>query len=106
MRNFAILGTVLIVVTSALALFIKYHPFQKEEKIAVRDEMSLRHIAERNNVPIDAMIPLLPAERRSGRTATLLGLHEPVKDLGLDKETIIVTVRSAQAEGFPSMEVQ
>ena len=63
MRAFAILGAVLVTITSASALFIKYHPFQEEKRIAVREEMSLRHIAERNNVPIDAMVPLLPPER-------------------------------------------
>jgi polyferredoxin len=105
MRTYAFLGVVLVVITSALALFIKYHPFQEEEKIAVRDEMSLRHVAERNNVPIDAMIPLLPPEHRTGRVATLLGLHKPVKDLGLGKETITSAIRVAQAKGFPTQDV-
>jgi polyferredoxin len=105
MRTFAILGAALVVTTSAMALFIKYHPFQEEEQIAVRDEMSLRHIAERNNVPIDAMIPLLPPEHRTGRARTLLGLHEPVKELGLRKEAIVAAIRSAQAEGFPATDV-
>lgn len=105
MRTFAILGVSLMVTTSAMALFIKYHPFQEEEQIAVRDEMSLRHIAERNNVSIDEMIPLLPPEYRTGRARTLLGLHEPVKELGLRKEAIVATIRRAQAEGFPATDV-
>ncbi len=105
MRNFAILSAVFIATTSALALFIKYRPFQEEEQSAVRDEMSLRHIAERNNVPIDAMTPLLPPEHRGGRVATLLGLHEPVKDLGLQKSNIVAAVQTAQAEGFPWQDV-
>lgn len=100
MRNFGILGAVFVIITSILALFIKYHPFKEEVKIAVRDEMSLRHIAERNNVPIDVLIPLLHTENRTDRTTTLLNLHKPVRDLGLGKDEIINTVREAQAEGF------
>lgn len=105
MRTFAILGAALVLTTSAMALFIKYHPFHEEEKIAVRDEMSLRHIAERNNVSIDVMIPLLPPEHRTGRARTLLGLHEPVQELGLRKEAIVGAIRTAQAEGFPATDV-
>ncbi|MBN1341798.1 MAG: 4Fe-4S binding protein [Phycisphaerae bacterium] len=105
MRSFVVLGAGLVVVTSALALFIKCHPFQEEEKIAVRGEMSLRHIAERNSVPIDALIPLLPQERRTGRVATLLGLQEPVKNLGLARDSIISAIRTAQSEGFPAVDV-
>jgi polyferredoxin len=105
MRTFAILGAALVVTTSAMALFIKYHPYHEEEEIAVRDEMSLRHIAERNNVSIDAMIPLLPPDRRNGRVATLLGLHEPIKELGLQQSDIITAIRTAQAEGFPLQDV-
>jgi hypothetical protein len=105
MRNYAILGSGLVVITSALALFIKYHPFEEEAKIAVRDEMALRHVAERNNVAIDAMIPLLPLERRTNRVTTLLNLHKPIKDLGLGKDEITGAVRTAQAEGFPAQDV-
>ena len=105
MKNFLILGVLLVVITSALALFIKYHPFDKEEKIAVRDEMHIRHIAERNDVPIDVLIPLLPPEKRTDRVTTLLNLHKPVKDLGLDKDEITNAVRTAQAEGFPTKDV-
>ncbi len=105
MKNFLILGVSLVVITSALALFIKYHPFAEEEKIAVRDEMHIRHIAERNDVPIDALIPLLPPEKRTDRVTPLLNLHKPVKDLGLDKSEIANAVRTAQAEGFPIKDV-
>jgi len=105
MKNFLILGVSLVVITSALALFIKYHPFAEEEKIAVRDEMHIRHIAERNDVPIDVLIPLLPPEKRTDRVTTLLNLHKPVKDLGLDKNEITNAVRTAQAEGFPTKDV-
>ena len=105
MKRFLILGVSLVVVTSALALFIKYHPFDKEEKIAVRDEMHIRHIAERNDVPIDALIPLLPPEKRTDHVTTLLNLHKPVKELGLTKDEIADAVRAAQAEGFPTKDV-
>ena len=105
MKNFLILGVSLVVITSALALFIKYHPFDKEEKIAVRGEMHIRHIAERNDVPIDALIPLLPPEKRTDRVTTLLNLHKPVKELGLAKDEIANAVRTAQAEGFPTNDV-
>jgi len=104
-KNFLITGILLVVITSVLALFIKYHPFDKEEKIAVRDEMHIRHIAERNDVPIDVLIPLLPPEKRTDRVTTLLNLHKPVKDLGLAKDEITIAVRTAQAEGFPIKDV-
>ncbi|MBC8874958.1 MAG: 4Fe-4S binding protein [Planctomycetes bacterium] len=105
MKNFLILGVSLVVITSALALFIKYHPFDKEEKIAIRDEMHIRHVAERNDVPIDVLIPLLPPEKRTDRVTTLLNLHKPVKELGLAKDEITNVVRTAQAEGFPTKDV-
>lgn len=105
MKNFVILGVVLVVITFTLALFIKYHPFDEEDVIAVRDEMHVRHIAERNNVPIDVLIPLLPPENRTDRVTTLLNLHKPVKDLGLGKDDIANAVRTAQAEGFPTKDV-
>jgi len=105
MKHFAILGTVCVVITAAMALFIKYHPFHEEASVAVRDEMSLRHIAERNNVPIDAMIPLLPPEQGTDAVTTLLGLHQPVEALGLERDAIINAVRTAQADGFPVQDV-
>jgi len=105
MKNFLILGILLVAITSVLALFIKYHPFDKQEKIAVRDEMHIRHIAERNDVSIDVLVPLLPPEKRTDRATTLLNLHKPVKDLGLAKDEITNAVRTAQAEGFPTKDV-
>ena len=105
MRNFVILGAGLVVITSALALFIKYDPFPEEKKITVRDEMTLRHIAERNDVPIEALIPLLPPQRRANPATTLLGLHEPVRNLPLKKDAITSAVQAAQAEGFPTKDV-
>ncbi len=81
MKNFLILGTVLVAVISALALFIKYHPFEQEDGIAVRDEMHIRHIAERNDVPIDVLIALLPPEKRTDRLTTLVNRHKPMKNL-------------------------
>lgn len=105
MRTFAILGIVLVFATTGLALLIKYDPFEKEPKIAVRDEMSLRHIAERNNVPIDAMVPLLPPTHRTNPAATLLGLHKPILSLGVEKESIAAAIRTAQTEGFPITDV-
>lgn len=104
MRHFVLLGAVLVVITTTLALFIKYHPFEEKDGIAVRDEMHLRHIAERNNVPIDVLIPLLPPENRADRVTTLLSLHKPVKELGLEKDAIAEVIRTAQAAGFPTQD--
>ena len=105
MKNFVILGMGLVMITTAMALFIKYQPFEQEDGIAVRDEMHIRHIAERNDVPIDVLIPLLPPEMRTDRVTTLLNLHKPVKDLGLAKDEIANVARTAQAEGFSSENV-
>jgi NAD-dependent dihydropyrimidine dehydrogenase PreA subunit len=104
-KNFVILGVGLVMITTAMALFIKYQPFEQEDGIAVRDEMHIRHIAERNDVPIDVLIPLLPPEMRTDRVTTLLNLHKPVKDLGLAKDEIANVVRTAQAGGFSSENV-
>jgi NAD-dependent dihydropyrimidine dehydrogenase PreA subunit len=104
-KNFVILGVGLVIITTAMALFIKYQPFEQEDGIAVRNEMHIRHIAERNDVPIDVLIALLPPEMRTDRVTTLLNLHKPVKDLGLAKDEIANVVRTAQAEGFSSENV-
>jgi polyferredoxin len=105
MKKYILFGVLLVVMITVLGFFIKYHPFEEEEKLGVRDDMAIRHVAERNNVPIDALIPLLPPEKRTDAVTTLINLHVPIKDLDLDTEDIKSAIRTAQAEGFPMSDV-
>jgi NAD-dependent dihydropyrimidine dehydrogenase PreA subunit len=105
MKKYIMYGILLIAITIVLGLFIKYNPFEKEQELGVRDEMAILHIAERNNVPIESLIPLLPPEKRTNPVTTLMNLHVPIKDLGLDKEKIKSAIRTAQAGGFPMTDV-
>ena len=105
MKKYIMYGIFFILIITFLGLFIKYHPFEEEQKPGVRDEMAIRHIAERNNVSIDSLIPLLPLEKRINPATTLMNLHVPIKNLNLDKEKIKNVIRTAQAEGFPLSDV-
>jgi NAD-dependent dihydropyrimidine dehydrogenase PreA subunit len=105
MKKYTVFGIILIVVISSLGLFIKFHPFEKDKRIAVGGQMALRHIAERNNIPIEVLIPLLPPNRRSNPITTLKNLHVPIKDLHLNKKKIKRVIREAKTKGFPLTDV-
>jgi polyferredoxin len=105
MKKYIIYGIILIIFITFLGLFIKYHPFEEEQKLGIRDEMAIRHIAERNDVPIDSLIPLLPSEKRTDPATTLMNLHVPIKNLNLDKEEIKNVIETEHAKGFPMTDV-
>lgn len=105
MKKYLILGITLIIIVTSLGLFIKYNPFEEPQKLAVRDKMQIRDISERNDVPIEALIPVLPPEKRTNAVTTLLNLHKPIKELKLDKEKIKKAIVKAKAEGFPTADV-
>lgn len=101
MRKYLTLGLIITIIVTVLAFFIKFHPFSEQETIGIKDNWAIRHVAERNNVPIETLLPLLPPEKRSDPATTLLNLHVPIKDLNLNKTEIETIIKEAQAEGFP-----
>ena len=54
MRKYLPVSFTLVVVVTILTLFMKYPPFEEKQDIAIKNGMTLRHIAERNDVPIEA----------------------------------------------------
>jgi hypothetical protein len=46
MRHYLISSVVLILVVSILAILIRYPPYKEQPAITVKENMSLRHIAE------------------------------------------------------------
>ena len=93
MKKHIILGIVLVLVTTGLALFIKFHPFQRKQEIAFQDEMTLRHISERNDMPIEDILLVLPIEDRDSLRSTFMNLHKPIKDLNVNRDEIKKAIR-------------
>lgn len=102
MRSYIVLGIVLIVVVSTLAILIKYPPFEKQQPVMIRENMSLQHIAERNDVPIHSLPPLLSSDDSKDFVTTFRNLHKPLRELNIDRDGIHASILKARAEGFPT----
>ncbi len=100
MRKYLTVGFILVVVVTILAFFMKYPPLEDKQDIAIKDSMTLRHIAERNDVPIETLIPLLPQEKRNSFTTTFFNIHKPIKEHNLDKDNTRRAILEARTVGL------
>ena len=101
-RDYIVSSIVLIVAVIISALLIKYPPYEKKQPVAIKENMTLRHIAERNDVPLQALISLLdPYERRDFIT-TFKSIHTPLREQNIDRDRIRRAILEARAGGFPT----
>ena len=105
MRSHIVLGIVLIVAVSILAILIKYPPFEKQQPVMIKENMSLRHVAERNDVPIHSLIPLLSSFDRTSFITTFRNLHKPLRELNIDRGGIRAAILKARADGYPTKDL-
>jgi NAD-dependent dihydropyrimidine dehydrogenase PreA subunit len=105
MRGYVIVTVFLVMAVFALAILIKYPPFQQQQPVTIKENMSLRHIAERNDVPLQSLVSLLDPEDRSDPLTTFESIHKPLQRHNLDKGTINLAIREARAEGVPTKDV-
>jgi hypothetical protein len=89
MRSYITLSVFLILAVFTLAILIKYPPYQKQQPITVKENMSLRHIAERNDIPLQSLVSLLDSEDRRNYLTTFKNIHKPLQNQNLEKERII-----------------
>jgi len=105
MRHYIISGAILILVVSVLAILIKYPPYKEPPSITVNDDMSLRHIAERNDVSIQSLLSLLDTDEREDFITTFRRIHKPLREQNIDRERIRTAILKANAGGFPTKDV-
>jgi NAD-dependent dihydropyrimidine dehydrogenase PreA subunit len=102
MRSYIPYGIALIVIVAILAILIKFPPFEEQQPIAIQDNMSLQHIAERNDVPLRALVLLLDSQDRKDFLTTFKNLHKPLKEQNIDKERIRMAILDTRVGGFPT----
>ena len=71
----------------------------------IRENMSLRHISERNDVPIHSLMPLLSSNDRKDFVITFKNLHKPLQELTIDRERIRASILKARDDGFPTKDL-
>jgi len=101
MRKYAITWLFFVIVVGILAFLIKYPPIQKTQPIMIQDTMSLRHIAERNDVPLHALTPLLSPEERLNVLTTFENIHKSLRNLSIDKQNIRAAIQAERTLGVP-----
>ena len=101
MRKYAITWLIFVFVVGILAFLIKYPPIQKSQPIMIQDTMSLRHIAERNDVPLHALTPLLSPEERLNVLTTFENIHKSLRNLSIDKQNIRAAIQAERTLGVP-----
>jgi NAD-dependent dihydropyrimidine dehydrogenase PreA subunit len=104
-RSYILTSIILIVAVIILALLIKYPPYKKQQPIAIKDNMTLRHIAERNDVPLHTLISLLNSEDRKDIVTTFKNIHTPLHKQNIDKDRIRSAVLEARAGGIPTKDI-
>ncbi len=105
MRKYLTLGLFGIVAVTILAFLIKFPPYEEEQPVAINDIMSLRHVSERNDVPLDALVPLLPVEDRRDFRTTFRNVHRPLSELPIAHGDVRAAVLAARAEGVPTRDL-
>jgi len=105
MRKYIIASIFLVGVVFMLAALIKYPPYQKQQPITIKENMTLRHISERNDVPLESLVSLLdPIERRDFVTTYKI-IHKPFRKQDIEKSRISEAVKEARAGGIPAKAV-
>jgi NAD-dependent dihydropyrimidine dehydrogenase PreA subunit len=79
---------------------MKYPPIENEREVIIKRGMSLRHIAERNDVPIQTLVALLPEGERTDFVTTFGNVHKPIQDHSLDKTDIHRAILGARTTGI------
>ena len=90
----------MILVVIVLTLFIHYPPFEEEQPIVIRKGMTLRHIAERNNVPVQSLMSLLSPDEQTDFITTFRNIHKPVGQHHLEEDDIRRSILEARVEGL------
>jgi NAD-dependent dihydropyrimidine dehydrogenase PreA subunit len=102
MRNFITAGLILILVVAACVILMKYPPFEKRQPVIIKGNMSLRHVAERNDVPLSSLFPLLPRPESGGFFTNFIHIHKPLQELEVDPQKLRAAILKARDEGFPA----
>jgi len=63
--------------------------------------MSLRHISERNDVPLSSIVSLLNPGNRKDFIATFRNIHKPLRDQNIGTDRLRAAILEARAKGFP-----
>ena len=98
---YAFWAIALIGIVVVFALLIKFPPIEKQHPITIKDEMSIRHIAERNDVPFSRLISALSPEDRKDFLTTFQSTHTPIRELDIDKDQIRSLILESRKQGFP-----
>jgi len=101
MRGYIILSIILIVAVGILAILIKYPPYEQQQPVTIKENMTLRHIAERNDVPLHALVSLLDSEDRKDFITTFKNIHTPLHNQNIDKDKIRSAILEERAGGIP-----
>jgi len=105
MRGYIILSVILIVVVSILGILIKHPPYEEQPSITIKENMTLRHIAERNDVPIQSLVSLMDSEDRKDFVTTFRNIHKPLREHDIDRDQIRISILKARADGFPTKDL-
>jgi len=101
MRSYLVAGWSLIGAVTVLVFLIKYPSFEEKQDVVIKDAMTLRHLAERNDVPVQSLVPLLSPKERGDLVTTFRNIHRPLREHHLDRDDIRNSILTARAEGFP-----
>ncbi len=105
MKRYIVVALLCVFAVLALTTLIQYPPFEEDQVVLVRDGMSLRHISERNDVPLDVLVPLLPTENRSDFLTTFRSVHKPLSELEINHNDIRTAILQTWSEGIPAKDL-
>ncbi|MFC2165883.1 4Fe-4S binding protein [Acidobacteriota bacterium] len=105
MRNYVIVSIILIVAVSTLAVLIKYPQLEDHSPIVIKENMTLRHISERNDVPLQSLVSLLDFEDRKDFVTTFKNIHRPLREQRIKRDRIRAAILEARASGFPTKDL-
>lgn len=105
MRSYVLFAILLIGIVLILAVLIKYPPYEEHQSIVIKDNMSLRHIAERNDVPIQSLVSLLTHDERKDFVTTFKNIHKPLREQNIERDLIRRAILNARAGGFPTKDL-
>lgn len=102
MRGYIFYSFALLIAVTVLAILITHPPIEKKQPITIKEGMSLRHISERNDVSLHALIPVMTSEDRKDFLTTFRNMHKPIGKLDIDRDEIRRAILEARAQGYPT----